>query len=194
MLISLIVAHDEERGIAREGKIPWHLPGDLKRFKALTMGHHLVMGRKTFEAIGKRLPGRTSIVVTRQENTLPVVIGEAHIKSISSLDAFPEAGIRYAENHSLKVVYLARSLEEAMSFANVRGERELFIIGGGEVYAQALEHADLLYLTIVQGVFDCDVFFPEIKPSEWAEIDRESFRADESNPHASEFIQLRRIS
>ena len=114
MRISLIVAMSENRVIGRGGGLPWRLSADLKRFKHLTMGHHLIMGRKTFESIGRVLPGRTSIVVTRQTD-------------------YRAAG-----------VVVARSLSEALHIAATAGDDEAFVIGGGEIYRQILPSADQL--------------------------------------------------
>ena len=135
MILSIIAALDEQRGIGREGRLPWHLPTDLKRFKAITMGHHLIMGRKTFLSIGKPLPGRTSIVVTRNEDYRPEGIVVAH------------------------------SIREAIEIATENGETEAFIIGGGEIFQQSLPIADRLYLTCVHTDSTSDIFFPVLDQS-----------------------------
>jgi dihydrofolate reductase len=127
-MISIIAALDEKNGIGLKGKLPWHISKDLKRFKSLTLGHCVIMGRKTFESIGKALPNRKNIVITKQ------------------------SGI------SAKNVSIVNSLEEALEKA---GKGEVFIIGGGEVFKQAIGKADKLYLTKVQGDFKCDTFFPD---------------------------------
>jgi dihydrofolate reductase len=132
MIISLIAALDDKGGIGRDGGLPWHLPADLKRFKTLTMGHHMLMGRKTFQSIGKPLPGRTNIVVTRNK-------------------AYQTDG-----------VVVAHSLDEALAIAERNNETEVFIIGGGEIFRQSLPLADRLYLTRVHTDSDSDVFFPQL--------------------------------
>ncbi len=135
MIISIIAAMDENRGIGIQNKLPWHLPGDLKRFKELTLGHHIILGRKTFESIGKPLPGRTSIIVTHQkEYTLPGCL-------------------------------ITHSLEEALEMARCAGQSEVFIAGGAQIYAQALPIAHKIYLTVVHSIVQADTFFPHIDGS-----------------------------
>jgi len=129
-LISLIAAHDLNRGIGRAGKIPWHLPADLRRFKALTQGHAVIMGRKTYESIGRLLPNRTNIIVTRNPD-------------------FAVAGARVVPD-----------IEAALTCAKNVERAEIFIIGGGEIYRQTIGLADKLYLTVVQDRFSADAFFP----------------------------------
>lgn len=137
MIVSLIVAMDENRGIGLNNRLPWHLASDLKRFIVLTMGHYLVMGRKTYEAIGKPLPGRTMIVVTRRRDFHP-----ADCIAVNSLD-------------------------DALKIAELKGENEVFIIGGGELFAQALELAHRIYLTTIHANTKADVFFPKFDQTLW---------------------------
>jgi len=139
VIVSIIVAYDNQRGIGRGGSIPWRAPEDLALFKRLTWGHHIVMGRRTFESIGRCLPGRVNLVVTRQERSLP------------------EGCVR------------AASLEAALEYAQARNESECFIIGGGMLYRQALARADRLYISQIEGSFDCDVFFPPLETDAWEE-------------------------
>jgi dihydrofolate reductase len=134
-VVSLVAAMGgENRVIGHGGRIPWHIKADLEHFKNLTTGHAVIMGRKTFESIGRPLPKRTNIVVTRNAD-------------------FSHEGI-----------VVAYSLEDALEKAKEYSEnkREIFIIGGAELYAQALPHADKLYLTLVEGSFEGDAFFPDI--------------------------------
>lgn len=129
--INIIAALGEKtRVIGRNGKLPWHIPVDLKRFKTLTMGHPIIMGRKTYESIGKVLPGRTNIVITRNE-------------------MFSGPGI-----------VVAHSVEEAINKAAEQDGQEIFIIGGAEIYRQTMAIADRLYLTFVQDNSTGDIFFP----------------------------------
>jgi dihydrofolate reductase len=141
MLISLIVAMDEEGGIGLQNRLPWHLSSDLKRFKSLTMGHHILMGRKTFESINRSLPGRTMILVTRQANYRP------------------------------EGCLVVSSLREGLKLAERKGESEIFIIGGGQIFAQAIKLADRIYLTLVHTIVGCDVFFPEYDETSWQVTD-----------------------
>jgi dihydrofolate reductase len=132
---ALIAALARNRVIGIENRLPWRLPSDLARFKRLTMGHHLIMGRKTFESIGRPLPGRTTIVITR--------------------------GSFRAAN-----VITAGSLEEAFTVA--AGDDQPFICGGAEVYRQAIDIADILYLTIIEKDIVGDAIFPEFDISKWS--------------------------
>lgn len=141
---------DERQGIGLNNKLPWHLPADLKRFRQLTLGHHIILGRRTFESIGKPLPGRTSIIITRQKD-------------------YQAAGCS-----------IAHSLDQALEIAQQAGEREAFIIGGAQVYAQALSTAHKLYLTILHTTLEADTFFPTIDNS-WQEAESSFHRADEKN-------------
>ena len=138
--VSLIVAMDRQRVIGRAGRLPWHLPADLQRFKSLTMGHHIIMGRKTWESIGRVLPGRVSVVVTRNPHY-----------------AAPGAVI-------------AASLTQALSMA--RGDSEPFVIGGAELFREALPYSRRLYVTEVLAEYAGDVWFPLFGKGEWREVDR----------------------
>ena len=151
--ISLIVAVARNGVIGKDGKLPWHLPEDLKRFKALTMGHHIIMGRKTWESPGHPLPGRTSIVVTRQPE-------------------YQAAG-----------AVVVRSLEEALRYV-APSDSEPFIIGGGEIFAQALPHVARMYLTIVHATVEGDAYFPRFDEREWRVCEEWTHPADEKHAHA----------
>jgi len=154
MIVSMIVAMDERRGIGLKNRLPWRLPADLKRFKELTMGHHLIMGRKTYESIGRGLPGRTMVVITRN----PSFIGDG--------------------------VLLAHSVEQAIEIAKNRGDIEAFIIGGGEIFTQALPVTDRIYLTQVHAVVEADTYFPELPLNQWVENESAIHPADEKHPYA----------
>ncbi len=144
-LVSLVVAAAANGVIGRDNRMPWHLPEDLAHFKRLTLGHPVVMGRKTYEsivaALGKPLPGRTNIVITRQ-------IG------------FAAPGCT-----------VAASLEAALGAA--RAADEVFVIGGAEVYRLALARADRVYLTRIDATFEGDAIFPALDPTEWREVARD---------------------
>ena len=129
--LSLIVAHDDKLGIAKNGLIPWHISADLKHFKKITYGYPIIMGRKTHQTIGQPLPGRTNIVVTRDSN------------------------------YSAPGCLITHSLDEAINLAQSHDDRELFDIGGGELYRQTIDQADRLYVTKIEGDFGCDTFFPD---------------------------------
>lgn len=160
MSLALIVAVGENSEIGKHGRMPWHLPADLKRFKALTLGKPVIMGRKTFEAIGKPLPERRNIVVSRNPAW--------HAPGCES----------------------AASLTDALVLA--AGVREIMLIGGGELYSEALPRAQRIYLTRVHARFEADTFFPALDPAEWRETAREDHASDERNSFAYSFIILER--
>ncbi len=159
---SIIVAMSENRAIGLAGDLPWHLSPDLKRFKKLTTGHHLILGRRTFESLRVPLPGRQIIVLTRRPGYQP------------------EGG------------QVAASLEGALELAAAAGEEEVFIGGGAEVYAQALLLADRIYLTVVHAQINGDTFFPEIDWNAWQETRREHHPVADGQPLAFTFIDLAR--
>jgi dihydrofolate reductase len=130
MKVSIIAAMTDERVIGLNGKLPWHIPEDLKRFKKITMGHPVIMGRKTFDSVGKPLPGRLNIVVSRNPE-------------------FSAPGIETATN-----------IEEALEKAETTGDPEIFILGGAEIYKLALPKTDRLYLTLIHSSFPGDTYFP----------------------------------
>lgn len=162
MRISIIVAVAENGVIGRDGDLPWRLSSDLQRFKRITMGHHLVMGRKTYESIGRPLPGRTSVLLTRQ-----------------------------ADYRCHEEVDVVGSWEEAI--AACKGDDEVFVIGGEQVYLQALPHADRVYLTEVHGEPEGDARFPQLDAAEWLERERQIFPSDSKNEVASTFRILDRV-
>ena len=140
MIVSLIVAVGQNRAIVYNGALPWRLPADLARFKRLTMGHHLVMGRKTYESIGRPLPGRTSVIITRQRD-------------------YKAAGC-----------CVVNSLDAALQLACERGEQEAFIIGGAEIYKAALPIADRIYLTEVEASPAADTFLSNFDATDWVTV------------------------
>jgi dihydrofolate reductase len=159
MRISLIAAMDRDSAIGRDNALPWHLPDDLKRFKALTWGKPVLMGRKTAESLGRALPGRLNLVLTRR--------GEV-----------PFDGMR-----------AVASLPEARRAADAAGADELCVIGGGETYALALPLATHLHLTLVDTeVDDADAFFPRFDANHWRETLREAHAADVRHAHAFAFV------
>lgn len=141
--VSIIVAHDQNRGIGKKNQLLWHIPEDLRRFKRLTTGQVIIMGQKTLESIGRALPKRTNIVLTHR------------------IGFEPEGCL------------VAHSLEKALELATQHEPEEIFFIGGGQVYQQALSLADRLYLTIVEGKYDADTYFPDY--SDFSQVISEEF-------------------
>ncbi|KKU82015.1 MAG: Dihydrofolate reductase [Parcubacteria group bacterium GW2011_GWA1_47_8] len=159
-MLSLIVAMDKNHLIGDSKKIPWHLPADFAYFKETTMGHPIIMGRATFESIGRPLPGRKNIVLTRGD-------------------------------FSYEGVLVAYSFDEARVLAG--DIDEVFVIGGAQVYTQALPVADRLHVTFVEGEFTGNTFFPKVDWSLWREVKSEKREADEHNLYAMRYAIFERI-
>lgn len=157
-LISLIAAMANNRVIGKDNQMPWHLPADLGHFKAITLGKPIIMGRKTYESIGRPLPGRKNIVISRDKS------------------------------YKLEGCETASSLEEAITL--VSEAEEIMIIGGGNLYAQALPHADKLYLTFIDLDVDGDTRFPKYEDLKLTEIKREKYLKDEKNPYDYQFVDF----
>ncbi len=158
--IAIVVAMASNRTIGINNTLPWRIPEDLKHFKALTMGHHMIMGRKTFASIGKPLPGRTTVVVTR------------------------DRGLK------LDGCVVAHSFQEALMACE--GDEKVFVVGGGDIYAQALPLADRLYITEIQKVVNGDTHFPELDIGQWQEASREVHRQEAPEPLVFHFVEYRR--
>jgi dihydrofolate reductase len=146
--ITMIAAVGENNALGKDNKLLWHLPDDFRRFKKLTMGHPMIMGRKTFESFPKPLPGRTHIIITHNTN-YEVRFGECHV---------------------------VHSLEEALALVRTNGPA--YIIGGGEIYTQGMAVADTLEITRVHASFNADAFFPPIDPSAWDLLSEEYHEQD----------------
>lgn len=164
MKVAMIAAMAADRIIGADNDMPWHLPADLRHFKSVTLGKPVVMGRKTYESIGKALPGRPNIVITRQDGFAP---GDAHV---------------------------ARSVDEAMDLAKqLSGDAdEIMIIGGGSIYSALLEQTDRLYLTFIDAEVKGDTRFPDYTQLNWQEVATEAHTADEKNPYSYRFVTLER--
>ena len=157
-MIKILVACDENRVIGKDNQLIWHLPADLKRFKSLTTGHVILMGRKTYESIGKPLPNRTTIVITRQAD-------------------FQAEG-----------TITAHSVDEAILKAKSLSREDIFIVGGAEIYTLSLALADQILVTQLHDIFEGDAYFPEISAETWEIVARERGLTDEKNPFQYSFI------
>lgn len=166
MRLSIIVAVAENGVIGREGKLPWHLPADLARFKRLTMGHTIIMGRRTWESIGRPLPGRRMIVVSRQ------------------------AGYQTGTSG----IEIAKSLDTALQVAESTGDAEAFVIGGSQLFREALPRADRLHVTRVRAEVAGDTFLPEVNWPDWHLVESESHGADNRNEHPFDFQIYERMT
>ncbi|MDR2894226.1 MAG: dihydrofolate reductase [Alistipes sp.] len=156
-MLKIIVATAKDGVIGLGGKMPWHIAEDLQYFKRVTLGHTVVMGRKTFESLGRPLPGRTNVVITRNESFAPAGVEVAH------------------------------SLEEA-----AHNHPDAFIIGGADIYRQALPLAGELYITHIDADYEGDTRFPEWNPAEWIPVSSEWHERGEKFPHPFEFALYRR--
>lgn len=158
MEVSIIVAVAENGVIGRDGQLPWRLSDDLKRFRSLTMDNFVVLGRRTWESIGKPLPGRRMVVVSRQTD--------------------------YKADDDVIVV---RSFEDALNFVKSEGSSQVFVMGGAEIYNQAIHHASKLYLTRVHANVVGDAYFRNLDESRWKKIQSEPGKKDERNEYAFTF-------
>ena len=161
MIVSMIAALSKNNVIGKHNDLPWHLPDDMKYFMQTTKGHHTIMGRKNYDSIPEKfrpLPNRTNIVVTRQ--------------------------------HSFKApgCIVVNSVERGLEISKANGEREVFIIGGAEIYRLGIPHADRLYLTEIDAVIEGDTFFPDVDKRAWRELSRTNHPADERHPYPFDFV------
>ena len=162
-MLSLVLARAENGVIGRAGGLPWRIPDDMRRFKALTMGKPCIMGRKTWDSLPKKpLPGRTNIVVTRDESFRA------------------EGGT------------VTRSLDNAIAQAEQENPDEIMIIGGAEIYRAALPLANRIHLTEVHGAFDGDVVMPPFDPAEWTEVAREDHASSDPAAIGFSYVTLER--
>lgn len=159
----MIAAMGKNRVIGLDNKMPWHLPADLQWFKKTTLGKPIIMGRKTYDSIGRPLPGRLNIILSRNESL------------------------------TIDGCYVVNSIEEAIERAKKENTNEVFITGGSHLYELCLERADSLYLTQIEADFEGDTFFPDYTRFKWKEISRIENPATEKNPHPYTFVTLERI-
>jgi dihydrofolate reductase len=196
MRLSLIVAMDHKGVIGRGGGLPWRLSADLKRFKTLTMGHHLVMGRKTFQSLGRLLPGRIMLVLKRPDS--PYDFGFARLyQNLPLYDAVVAAKrTGRPPPEDFVPVALINSLDEALRLA--AGDEEVFVIGGAEIFALALSccgeaRVERMYVTWVESDVEGDVTFPQVDWTRWREVSSERVAADERNEFETRFCVYERV-
>jgi len=167
MKVSLIAAAAQNRVIGKNNDLPWRLPDDMKFFMETTRGHHVIMGRKNYDSLPEKykpLPHRTNVVVTRQKD-------------------FEAPGCT-----------VVHDIADALSVARNHHEKEVFVIGGAEIYKLAMPYADLLYLTEIHAVVEGDTFFPEVDHSEWEEVSRQHHAKDDRHPYSFDFVVYERKS
>ena len=182
MRLSIIVAMAKNRVIGRRGALPWRLSADLKRFKALTMGHHLLMGRKTFESIGRPLPGRISIVLKRLASPYDYQFLDSAQRPLRLYRQKGAAKKTFSPDEPLPLAF-AENFDVALELA--AGDDEAFVIGGASIYELALPLADRLYVTHVEAEVEGDTYFPAYDVSLWRLVEKSHYPADEKNefPH-----------
>jgi len=164
MIISLIAAMGKNRTIGKNGKLPWNMPSDLKYFRDKTKGKTVVMGRKTYDSIGRPMPDRTNIIITRDQD------------------------------YKTEGCIVVHSVEEAIKEAEkINANQELMIIGGSQIYKEFLSKANRIYLTIIEGEFEGDTFFPEYDVTQWKEVSYEEHERDAENPYNYRFVVLERL-
>ncbi len=160
-MVTIIAAVAKNNALGKDNQLIWHLPADLKRFKQVTSGHYVIMGRKTFESLGKPLPNRTNIIISRNKN--------------------------YTAKDCIVVNSLTAALEEANKDDNP------FILGGAQIFIEAMDVTDVLDITLIDHEFEADVYFPEIDKNKWKETSRKDFLADSKNKYDYSFISYKRI-
>lgn len=166
MKISMAFAMAQNGVIGRDNALPWHLPQDLQYFKKITMGKPIIMGRKTFDSIGRPLPGRPNIVITRNTH-------------------WHHDGVHCVHT-------IADALTLGAELAREKGVEELMVIGGSQIYTELLDRADRLYMTQVHSEVVGDDYFPEFSLDDWQQVSREDYKADDSNPYDYSFLVLDR--
>lgn len=171
MTISIIAGIGKKNEIGKNNALLWHMPADMKHFKEITTGHTVIMGRKTFEAIGRPLPNRKNIVITRDRDYM-----KDGIHTVNSLD------------EALRLV----SLENGKNFEENQDEVEAFIMGGGEIYKESIDKANKLYITKIDQAFDADTFFPVIDETVWQKTSEEKHEPDENNIYPYTFLTFER--
>ncbi len=164
MIITLLAAHDRNLVIGRDNDLPWSLPLDMRHFRLSTTGHPIIMGRKTYESIGRALPLRKNIVLTKNRTFAADKVAVCH------------------------------SIESANELAKATGSHEVFVIGGAEIYKIYLPIADKLSMTFVDGEVEGDTYFPEVDYSNWRETDRLSFSADANHAYPFDIVTFERIN
>lgn len=160
-MTTLIAAIGENNELGKNNDLIWHISADLKRFKKVTSGHHIIMGRNTYESIGKPLPNRTNVIVTKNKN------------------------------YKAEGCIITHSLKEAIDIA--KNDDNAYIIGGAQIYKEAIKIVDVLDICEVHHSFDADVFFPEIDKNKWHEISRETFTINDTNKYNYSFVKYQKI-
>ncbi len=162
MKLSMIAAMGKDRVIGKDNDMPWHLPADLQHFKKTTLGSPIIMGRKTYDSIGRPLPGRLNIILSRNAKL------------------------------EIEGCTVVNSLGDALALAAESNAAEVFITGGAHLYNKFLDEADRLYLTLIDESFEGDTYFPDYTQLSWSEVERENHLADDKNPHNYSFVTLER--
>lgn len=164
MIKIIIAAKSDNNVIGKENDLVWHMPADLKFFMNKTKGHFVIMGRKTFESLGKPLPGRPTIIITRNKD------------------------------YQVEGCWVVDSIDKAFQVAEKENQQDVFILGGAQIYDKTINIADKMFITEIQSTFDGDAFFPSINEEIWKEVAREQHQPDEKNKHPYAFVEYKNIS
>ncbi|MDN5203187.1 dihydrofolate reductase [Fulvivirgaceae bacterium BMA10] len=159
MIKSIIAAKSNNNVIGKNNDLVWHMPADMKYFMNKTKGHYVIMGRKTFESLGKPLPGRPTIIITRKKG------------------------------YKVENCWVVPTIEEAFKIAEDEGQQHVFILGGAQIYKQTMDVADNMFITEIKGEFEGDAFFPAIDHNKWKEASREEHQPDERNKYPYAFVE-----
>ncbi len=163
-MIKIIIAAKSNNNVIGKGNdLVWHMPADLKFFMNKTKGHFVIMGRKTFESLGKPLPGRPTIIITRNKN------------------------------YHFEGCWVVDTIEKAFVIAENEGQELVYILGGAQIYEKTINLADKMFITEIQSDFEGDTFFPDIDPSYWEEVGREQHQPDEKNKYPYAFVEYKNI-
>ena len=163
MKVIQIVAVDQNNGIGKDNKLLFHLPNDLKHFKSITENSYIITGRKNYESIGRALPNRITVIVTKDKY------------------------------YGVTGCFVCHSIEESLEICKKNNQDKVFIIGGGEIYKQTLKYTDEIYLTEVKTKVDADVFYPNIPKTQFKEVSRVENKADSKNKYDYDFVKLVRV-
>jgi dihydrofolate reductase len=180
--LASIAAIAQNYALGKDNALIWHLPKDLKHFKATTLGKPIIMGRKSYESLGKPLPGRPNLVVSRSYDTLPDMQASDLFKGMESVEAGERANIPAGP---FLYSTLEESIEAAKEMAVKLGVEEVFITGGGQIYKETLPYTERLYLTVLDRDYDADVFFPQFDWDEWNIVEEIKNEANPEKDHPS---------
>ena len=185
-MLSIIVAVANNNVLGKDNKLIWHLPEDLKRFKKLTTGHNIIMGRKTFESLGRVLPNRKHVVLCKSGKLVIPETQKAQDKNIGMGQKVNLVNNKKDITENMKNVIVINNIEDLKPY--IESKEENFVIGGASIYEQLMPYATKMYITKIEHSFEGDTYFPEIKENEWNIVSVEKGLKNEKNPYDYEYI------